>query len=1244
MSKFNLMSLGFALAMCLFVGAGAYNYRINNVSLSDTSVPLASSNDNLKILINKDENVTDGYRITDKLEVKSVDGLTEEVTELRITLYDGGGATKISKTLTRDDKSGKEIVFTDSLDFRSSSEIEGCILMISYTYLKAGVSGTQSGSRTITDISLAPKAQELNMNDKPIFKFNVNSKTVLGRLQDVEVCANHSSTFTVTSVEAHLYQGGVEFAKNTDGGSRYTDNSTGRSYDGYSGYKTTLTVPGNLTPGGKVTIKAICKCVPSSGGKTYTFEDQVTCDYVGESNLPPEVNPYSNIKFLVNGSENPGTISVNSNFTASVQTSMSVYQIRVDLLDSNGNAYYTDSQYSSSLTISDLKTYTTNLSSLSNHKAEITLIDNNKNKYTHKVPFSLKDDTVVPNGQKGTFKITPSSAKEIKLDEEVSASYTRGNGEIIDSIKLELIDSSSGRTLLSNTNSGGGSNISKLDVAFAISRDVTSSNAKLVCTANTRDGNGNTYKWTETVSGFQVNLDGEPGKITVTALTPNRSTVNPGDSLRFAGHTDSASTLTNVEIEVYKGDKLFIKESKNMNTSNFEYIYKMPDNEYGEFTFYVTFSGKSKGLSMDPVTESYHYTVWDGQVKVTINSNIYDHSSYSVSDISGNSFKPSAWLEYVGNSSIKKFTYELKNSNKKILKTDTIKAGLFTSCEEDLTGVRDYLRGLSDASGDYVLTLTATDTDNREYKKDVNFSITTGDALIVFDINPSSSTVAEGSEISFTANSISEYLKSVEYQILNDENEICHQSQITASANSKTASGKVTVDFGTKRWTSKIFLSLKATDVRGNTTSFSVAYTVASSKSEITSTVIAKNKKTFKAGSKIDYKSGSDKVKVLLQNKKTNKTIETKTTKDGSLSLPSDEGTYTVKITKTDSSNNQIDEEYTYFAVSGDYIVDPNLKEPLSIDLWLKEEDRFYEKDKTIPLKVYYMNSGTNSSNLSIKLNLPEGVTISKCSDGTFKDGKLSLGSVPSDFMGVINLELSTKNLKEADKDFEINASILDGSNEKDWSSQEIFIYKDEVPSTSKGYLTGYPDGTIKPDNSITRGEVAAIFARAFELEENGKAKTFKDLKSTQWAYKYIQACAQNGIIEGYTDGTFKQGNNITVNELATMIYRVTGIPNNDPLIVTKKYEEKSTWEKNYIVGLERLNMLESLNTKDHAKNATRGDVIHLVNEALFLNPDSSFTSNFKDLPNNHVYKNDISIASGDFELVRTKDGKVKAK
>lgn len=98
---------------------------------------------------------------------------------------------------------------------------------------------------------------------------------------------------------------------------------------------------------------------------------------------------------------------------------------------------------------------------------------------------------------------------------------------------------------------------------------------------------------------------------------------------------------------------------------------------------------------------------------------------------------------------------------------------------------------------------------------------------------------------------------------------------------------------------------------------------------------------------------------------------------------------------------------------------------------------------------------------------------------------------------------------------------------------------------TTRELAGGYPDGTFRPDASITRAEFVALVNRAFGYTElatgqalgTASSATFNDVAATDWyAGEIAQAAAAVGYIGGYPDGTVKPHNPVTRQEVSVML------------------------------------------------------------------------------------------------------------
>ncbi|NLM13753.1 MAG: S-layer homology domain-containing protein [Epulopiscium sp.] len=92
--------------------------------------------------------------------------------------------------------------------------------------------------------------------------------------------------------------------------------------------------------------------------------------------------------------------------------------------------------------------------------------------------------------------------------------------------------------------------------------------------------------------------------------------------------------------------------------------------------------------------------------------------------------------------------------------------------------------------------------------------------------------------------------------------------------------------------------------------------------------------------------------------------------------------------------------------------------------------------------------------------------------------------------------------------------------------------------------LSGYEDGSLRLDNNITRAEIATILVRVLGYENTiiigMEEQKFKDVKDNHWASNNIKKAAKLGLITGYPDGSFKPNQDITYAELLAMMVRIT--------------------------------------------------------------------------------------------------------
>jgi len=191
------------------------------------------------------------------------------------------------------------------------------------------------------------------------------------------------------------------------------------------------------------------------------------------------------------------------------------------------------------------------------------------------------------------------------------------------------------------------------------------------------------------------------------------------------------------------------------------------------------------------------------------------------------------------------------------------------------------------------------------------------------------------------------------------------------------------------------------------------------------------------------------------------------------------------------------------------------------------------------------------------------------------------------------------------------------------------------------GIVSGYNDGSFRPQEKITRAEFTRIVVCMMDKEDEAKtlsaAPAFSDVSRGNWALPYINYAVYKDILSGYSDGTFGPEKNISFAEAVTILLRTAG------------YKEEDVgyfWPNNYIDAAASLGISEGLNYLPN-EAITRGDAAILTDRTLFVRPPESMGSG-KDtfletvgytvledalILDNDTKNNNISILSGNLKL-----------
>lgn len=136
----------------------------------------------------------------------------------------------------------------------------------------------------------------------------------------------------------------------------------------------------------------------------------------------------------------------------------------------------------------------------------------------------------------------------------------------------------------------------------------------------------------------------------------------------------------------------------------------------------------------------------------------------------------------------------------------------------------------------------------------------------------------------------------------------------------------------------------------------------------------------------------------------------------------------------------------------------------------------------------------------------------------------------------------------------------------------------------SNDIVIGYEDETFKPEQNINRAEFLKIVMEMLEIEPGGEG-CFEDV-ADQWFAEYVCMAQEEGIIDGYPDGTFKPGDEISFVEAAKIISNIFELEIGET--------EGKEWFYDYVMALDGASVIP-YSVADFGDKITRGDMAEMV-------------------------------------------------
>jgi len=166
---------------------------------------------------------------------------------------------------------------------------------------------------------------------------------------------------------------------------------------------------------------------------------------------------------------------------------------------------------------------------------------------------------------------------------------------------------------------------------------------------------------------------------------------------------------------------------------------------------------------------------------------------------------------------------------------------------------------------------------------------------------------------------------------------------------------------------------------------------------------------------------------------------------------------------------------------------------------------------------------------------------------------------------------------------------------------------KDSIDAlVKKGIISGTSSNTFEPGRNITRAEFAKLIVTAFGIGEGDDSSDYSDVNSSDWYYQFVKAAAAANIVTGYEDGGFKPNNTITRQEMAAIIVRAfkakgVELPAAEPAFADN--DEIGDWAKEYVGVLTSLGIVQGRGENKFAptESLTRAEAAKVIHMAIML-------------------------------------------
>ncbi|WP_230496022.1 S-layer homology domain-containing protein, partial [Pseudoneobacillus rhizosphaerae] len=208
---------------------------------------------------------------------------------------------------------------------------------------------------------------------------------------------------------------------------------------------------------------------------------------------------------------------------------------------------------------------------------------------------------------------------------------------------------------------------------------------------------------------------------------------------------------------------------------------------------------------------------------------------------------------------------------------------------------------------------------------------------------------------------------------------------------------------------------------------------------------------------------------------------------------------------------------------------------------------------------------------------------------------------------------------------------------------------------THSAYINGYPDNTFRPEQKVTRAQMAVMLMKNLGLNDVTEKGEYNDVLETHWAYKEIMLAKQREIMFGI-GSSFNPNDYITRAQMATIVYRwLKKECSNNSLAfeqcstlvqkanTTYSDIKSDNWAAEAILAIKHFKIMEGYPDGSFKPNThlTRAQAVKVLNRLFKRGPlEGDYNPTFKDVPKNHWAFKEIEEAARDHQYIISSDNK----